>query len=130
MCRRRTSCASCVPGVQRRPGCPGRFTEMGAQLEQPTEEITRLRQCDSDLVSLVALPAIWTGGEPPRIGRTLLEVLLGMLTLDLVYVRLLDSAGEGAFEMVQAGHGRGLPDNAAQTGELLHEWLGPAPGTW
>lgn len=103
---------------------------MRAQLEQPTEEITRLRQCVSDLVSLVALPAIWTGGEPSRIGRTLLEVLLGMLSLDLVYVWLLDSAGEGAFEMVQAGHGMGLPDNAAQTGELLHQWLGPAPGAW
>lgn len=32
-------------------------------LETPTEEVARLRGCLNDLVGIMALPALWAGGE-------------------------------------------------------------------
>jgi hypothetical protein len=67
---------------------PRRWPNMEVQLEHPAEEIKRLRRCINDLVSVLALPAMWSGGEPSQIVRTLLDVLPGMLRLDLVYVEM------------------------------------------
>ena len=61
---------------------------MDGQPEQRADEIKRLQRCINDLISVLALPAMWSGGEPSRIVDSLLDALLGMLQLDLVYVRL------------------------------------------
>ncbi|MBS1795508.1 MAG: PAS domain-containing protein [Acidobacteria bacterium] len=61
---------------------------------ESVEEIKRLRRCLNDLVSVLALPAIWTGGEASDIYRTLLDTLRRMLSLDFVYVRAEESPGE------------------------------------
>jgi PAS domain S-box-containing protein len=45
--------------------------------ESSTGEVTRLRDCLNDLASTMALPALWTGGEPPQIVSSLLDALLG-----------------------------------------------------
>jgi PAS domain S-box-containing protein len=47
-------------------------------LEPSTEEVTRLRDAVNDLRGTMALPALWTGGEPPRIVSTSLDALLGL----------------------------------------------------
>ena len=47
-------------------------------LESPAEEVTRLRDSLNDLRGIMALPAVWTGGEPPRIVSTSLDALLGI----------------------------------------------------
>ena len=65
---------------------------MAGQDESPAEEIKLLRRCINDLVSVLALPATWTGSEPSRIVGNFLEALLKMLDLDFVYARLRDSA--------------------------------------
>src|SRR5215217_7509471 len=57
------------------------------------EEVRRLQGCISDMVSLLALPAMWSGREPADIITTLLDVLLSMLRLDFACVRLSDLAG-------------------------------------
>jgi hypothetical protein len=49
---------------------------MEAQIEDPALEIKRLQRCMNDLVSLLALPAIWRGSGPSQIVQTLLDVLL------------------------------------------------------
>ena len=74
---------------------------MDAQPGDVAEEIKRLQRCINDLVSLFALPAMWSGGEPSQIVHTLLDALLRMLQLDLVYVRLKDSGGQAPIEMVR-----------------------------
>ena len=74
---------------------------MEIPIEQPVEEIKRLQRCVNDLVSILALPAMWTGGDPSHIGQTLIDSLAGMLTLDLVYVRLNDEVGAARIEMVR-----------------------------
>ena len=53
---------------------------MEAQQESPAEEIKRLRRCINDLVSVLSLPAAWTGSEASRIVGNLLEALVNMLT--------------------------------------------------
>jgi len=51
-------------------------------MKNRSEEIRRLQGCINDLVSLLALPALWIGREPPEVASTLLDVLLKMLRLD------------------------------------------------
>ena len=46
--------------------------------ESPAEQVTRLRDALNDLCGIMALPAVWTGGEPPRLVSTSLEALLGI----------------------------------------------------
>ena len=57
-------------------------------MEDRIEDIRRFQGCINDLVSLLALPAMWSGREPPQVIGTLLDVLLSMLRLDFVYARL------------------------------------------
>ena len=63
------------------------------------EEVTRLRDCLNNLVSITALPDFWTDGEPPHIVSTLLDALLGTLRLAFVVVRLNDPEGRPSIEM-------------------------------
>ncbi len=60
---------------------------MGVRQEHASEEVTRLQRCLNDLVSVLALPAMWSGFQPSEIVHTSLDALLGMLCLDLVYGR-------------------------------------------
>ena len=69
--------------------------------ESATGEIKRLQRCISDLISIFALPAVWVGGDRFQIVRTVLGALLGMLSLDLVYTRLSETAEAAPFEMVR-----------------------------
>ncbi|MGP0088439.1 MAG: PAS domain-containing protein [Xanthobacteraceae bacterium] len=103
---------------------------MEERSEHPTEEIKRLERCVNDLVSLLALPAVWSGGEPSQIVRTLLDVLLGMLRLDLVYVRLKDPVGEAPVEVARVAQSQELPPRPEEIGDLLTRWLGPDPQKW
>ena len=100
---------------------------MEVQLEHPAEDIKRLRRCINDLVSVLALPAIWSGGEPSQIVHTLLDALLGMLDLDLVYLRLKDPAGEGLMEAVRVAPSRKLMAQPQAIREMLNHWLGDDP---
>src|SRR5579872_1271214 len=70
--------------------------------ENALEENRRLRRTMRDLVALSTLPAVWTGLSPEGIARSLADVLLNTLSLDLVYVRLTPRAGEGPVELVRS----------------------------
>jgi C4-dicarboxylate-specific signal transduction histidine kinase len=82
------------------------------------------------LISVVALPAVWAGGEPAEIVRTLLEVLLGMLNLDFAYARLGNSSGEQAVEVARISQTAKLPSRPEEIGGLLKNQLGPDPQNW
>lgn len=71
---------------------------MGPQSDQ---EVQRLRRCMNDLVSLLTLPAIWSGGDAAWVVHTLADALLGMLRLDFLYVRLNAPTGQAAVEIVR-----------------------------
>ena len=74
---------------------------MNVQPRDLTEEIKHLQRCVNDLVSVLALPAMWSGGEPSQIVNTLVDALLRMLQLDLVYVRLKETVGRAPIELVR-----------------------------
>jgi transcriptional regulator with GAF, ATPase, and Fis domain len=56
-------------------------------------EVERLKACVNDLISVLALPALWTDLEPHQIITGLLDVLMGILRLDVVYAEVKDPAG-------------------------------------
>src|SRR5215213_7882817 len=103
---------------------------METQLEHPAEEVQRLRRCVNDLVSVVALPAIWGGGGPAEIVRVLTEALLGMLRLDLIYVRLGVAASGAPVETVQFAQPGSPEAGPREIGELFDRWLGDDPQKW
>jgi PAS domain S-box-containing protein len=86
---------------------------MDLELEQTAAEIRRLKACINDLLSVLTLPAIWSGHAPSRIASTLLEALLGILRLDFAYFRLSDSNGGTPIEKVRVA-GRPNPAVEAQ----------------
>src|SRR5262245_1775825 len=67
-------------------------------------ENRRLRRTMRDLVALSALPAIWTGQGQEGIASSLAEALLGMLSLDLVYVRFAGRAEHDQVEVLRTSH--------------------------
>ena len=90
-------------------------------------EIRRLQGCINDLISVLALPAMWGGQEAEQIVGTLLDVLIGMLRLDFAYVRLKDPAGEGPIEMVRLAQSRSPSACPREIGQVLHDWLADDP---
>jgi formate hydrogenlyase transcriptional activator len=56
-------------------------------IDRATSEIRRLERCINDLVSVLSLPAVWTGHDLSRVAGTLLDVLVPMLDLDFAYLR-------------------------------------------
>ena len=103
---------------------------MDVQARDPAEEIKRLQRCVNDLISVVALPAVWSGGEPSQIVHTLLDALLRMLQLDFVYVRLEETGGQAPIEMVRFAQSQKSIAQPHQIGEVLKQWLGADPQQW
>src|SRR5215213_3521532 len=71
------------------------------QMDDAALENQRLRRTMRDLVALSTLPAIWTGLGHEGIGRSLADALLGMLGLDLVYVRFAGLTGQSQVEVIR-----------------------------
>jgi PAS domain S-box-containing protein len=88
-----------------------------------------LQRCLNDLVSVLALPAMWSGSPPAQIVHILLDALLGMLCLDLVYARLQDPAGGAPIEVLKIAPSTTwmLPDEIRKT---VNQWFGDDPQKW
>jgi len=99
-------------------------------LEQAAEEIKRLQRCINDLVGILTLPAICCGGEPQQIVRTLLDVLVRTVHLDLVYVWLKEPIDALPVEMARAEPRLGGMDAAREMSAVLRQSLGDNPQNW
>ena len=97
---------------------------MEAKVEEAANEIKRLKACINNLISVQALPAIWSGGQPSQIVSALLDMLLEMLRLDFAYARLKDSTGGAPLEMVRLAQDRNLSTQPQIIGRALNSWLG------
>jgi PAS domain S-box-containing protein len=99
-------------------------------LESPAGEVARLRRCLNDLISIMALPALWAGGEPRDIVGSLLDAMREMLRLAFVFVRLNDPEDGAIVEMMRIGAPLEGVATARDLGDLLDRSLGPAPSRW
>ena len=101
---------------------------MSVRQEHTPEEVKRLERCLNDLVSVLALPAMWSGSQPSQIVHTLLDALLGMLYLDFVYARFEDPAGGAPIEVLKtAPPAKWLPAEICKT---VNQWFGDDPQKW
>jgi PAS domain S-box-containing protein len=102
---------------------------MSVRQEHTSEEVKRLQRCLNDLVSVLALPAIWSGSQPFQIVHILLDALLDMLCLDFVYARLPDPAGGTPIEVLKIAPSADwmLPDEIHKT---VNQWFGDDPQKW
>jgi PAS domain S-box-containing protein len=96
---------------------------MDAQVDHPAQEIKRLQRCINDLVSLLALPAIWSGNEPSQIVHRLLDALLPMLSLDFVCARLEDPVTTLPIEILRVADSCKLKVTPQEIGLMLSAWL-------
>jgi PAS domain S-box-containing protein len=103
---------------------------MDAQPRNLADEVKHLQRCVSDLISVLALPATWSGGEPSQIASTLLDALLRVLQLDLVYVRLKETGGQTPIEMVRFAQSQKYIAQPHEIGAVLKDWLGAEPQEW
>src|ERR1700730_11765842 len=100
-----------------------RLLDEGMEMEHTADEIKNLKACINDLISVLALPAIWTGREPSQILSTLLDVLLGMLRLDFAYARVSNSIGVAPIELVRLASPRNLSAQAQEIGRMINPLL-------
>ena len=96
---------------------------MAVQPESSTEEIRRLRRCINDLVSVLALPAVWTGGGPSHVIGNLLDALVSMLNLDFIYARLGNWGHSKHTEMTRIGSTFEPKPGHQEISERLRPWL-------
>ena len=92
-------------------------------MEDRSEENRRLEGCINDLVSLLALPAMWRGRGPPHVVDTLLDALLSMLRLDFAYARLNLPAGGSLIEAVRVAQCPASMPKPEEVGRALEPWL-------
>ena len=97
------------------------------ETEGTTDEVKRLQRCINDLVSALALPAIWTGHESSLVATTLLDVLLQMLCLDFAYVRVIDSTGGPPKEWIRSINGSHRDAQPRDIGRALEPYLTENP---
>src|ERR1700686_3180471 len=102
---------------------------MGVRQEDTSGEIKNLKRCLNDLVSVLGLPAMWSGSEPSRNVHTLLDALLDMMSLDLAYARLQDPAGGAPIEVLKIAPSAKwmLPDEVHKP---VNQWFGDDPQKW
>ncbi|MGC2448051.1 MAG: PAS domain S-box protein, partial [Candidatus Sulfotelmatobacter sp.] len=97
--------------------------EMHRQEKDPAVEIKRLQRCVNDLISLLALPAIWSGNEPTQMVHMLLEALLRMLRLDFAYARLKDPVTTAPMEILRVADSSKLTTLPQDVRGMLSKWL-------
>ena len=95
---------------------------MDATPKQEHDEIKHLQSYLNDLISVLALPAIWRGRGSHQIVNTLLEVLTRLLRLDFAAMRVNDSNGGTPIEAVRLPPDRN-PDIHSQELRALEAWL-------
>lgn len=103
---------------------------MGEQLEKIAAEVKDLRRCINDLIGVLALRAIWSGGDSSRIVDTLADVLLDTLRLDLICVRFQDPFDGELIEEVRFSESRRLSGAPEDVSEAVDDALGREPYMW
>ncbi len=103
---------------------------MRQQQPDAASEVKRLQRCMNDLVSVLALPAVWSGSEPGRILETFLDAVLVMLDLDFLYARVRLDLHEAPIDALKTNQLSATSFNGEQIRQALNQWSGEAPQHW
>src|ERR1700687_813455 len=114
------SCANDTPGATRRPH---QRSDVEMEMEKTADELNRLQSCINDLISVLALAAIWSGSESRQMLGTLLESLLAILRLDFACARLNDSIDGSPIQVVRLAQRRHPSAQPQEVGRALGRWL-------
>jgi PAS domain S-box-containing protein len=99
-------------------------------MEETVDEDKYHKGCINNLISILALPAIWTGGDGHKIVKALLDALLGMLRLDFLYVELKGPAGSAPIEMSRPTQSENSAWQEGVVNEVLKASLRCETETW
>jgi PAS domain S-box-containing protein len=86
-------------------------------------ENKRLQRCISDLVSLMALPAMWAGRDPSQIAGSLLDAILSMINLDFAHLHLKNSEGGQPLDALRLSNWARRMGSQADFGTALGAWI-------
>jgi PAS domain S-box-containing protein len=103
---------------------------MHQQPTDPATEVKRLRRCTNDLVSVLALPAVWSVSEPGRILETLLDALMEILDLNFLYARVRLDSGGTPIEALRTRQLSGATYGREEIRQALDHWFGENPQQW
>src|SRR6267142_1043113 len=95
-------------------------------MENSLQEIKLLQSCINDLLSVLTLPAIWTGGDSSQVIITLLDALVSMLRLDFAYARFLKNGNGSETEVLRLAKGQTTSVLSQHVGLALKERLSHA----
>jgi PAS domain S-box-containing protein len=93
------------------------------EMETTTDEVKRLRSCINDLISVLALAAIWSGSESFQMLGTLLDSLLAILRLDFACARLNHSIDGSPIDVVRVAQRQYRSAQPQEVGRALGRWL-------
>jgi len=93
-------------------------------MERKPDEIKRLERCINDLVSVLALPAIWTGHESSLVASTVARrARSNAFASNFAYVRAIDFVDELPREWIRSANGGYRDAQAHEIGRVLEPYL-------
>jgi len=93
-------------------------------------ENKRLQRCISDLVSLMALPAMWAGRDPSQIAGSLIDTVLSMLNLDFAHLHMRNSDDDWPQDATRLSNWARNIAPQADFGTLLRPWTNAEGQDW
>src|SRR6266436_6735286 len=117
------SCGCCANETPRATRRPHQWSDVEVEMEKTADEVKRLQSCINDLISVLALAAIWSGSESCQMLGTLLDSLLAILRLDFACARLNDSIDGSPVEVVRLAERQHPSAQPQEVGRALGRWL-------
>src|SRR5882724_1475681 len=117
------SCGSCANDTPRATRRPHQWSDVEVEMEKTADEVKRLQSCINDLISVLALAAIWSGSESCQMLGTLLDSLLAILRVDFACARLNDSIDGSPIEVVRLAQRQHPSAQPQEVGQALGRWL-------
>ena len=87
------------------------------------DEIFTLRRYMRDLAALSNLPATWAGYDQERMAESLADVLMGSLSLDLIYIKVVQNGTKSGTEVARCSQIRDSAENRQAISRSIATWL-------
>ena len=99
-------------------------------LSDSAEELKTLQRCMSDLVGVLAVPAVWSGQGPRKIVSTFHDALMATLNLDFLYTRVKIETEGDPIEILRTAPHYAMAQHADNIRHALYERFGDDARRW